>query len=262
MHPRRTRRHRTRRLRRRPHHHRADPVRRPRTPTPPRLPRPDVRPRRPRHPRPRRPDVGRPGRGLPPPPGHRQPAPRPRHHGPAHPHHELRGPPRPARRPRTPPHRRHPLGRRGPPPRLRRRDHPRVLGTEGQVLDVGRTSRLVTTGIWTALVLRDRHCAFPGCTRLPIACDAHHIIHWADGGATSLDNLILLCRKHHTLTHQTPWQVADRPKHQTTGLDPTTTHRRHRPVHLHTSPTTTTAGRLTPCQPTSSRHARPEIESS
>ena len=59
---------------------------------------------------------------------------------------------------------------------------PAVLGTESQVLDVGRTSRLVTTGIWTALVLRDQHCAFPGCTRLPIACDAHHITHWADGG--------------------------------------------------------------------------------
>ena len=66
---------------------------------------------------------------------------------------------------------------------------PAVLGTEGQVLDVGRTARLVTTGIWTALVLRDQHCAFPGCSRLPIACDAHHIIHWTDGGPTSLDNL-------------------------------------------------------------------------
>ena len=84
---------------------------------------------------------------------------------------------------------------------------PAVLGTQSQVLDVGRTQRLVTPGIWTALVLRDQHCAFPGCTRLPIACDAHHIQHWADGGPTSLDNLILICRKHHTITHQTPWQV-------------------------------------------------------
>jgi hypothetical protein len=84
---------------------------------------------------------------------------------------------------------------------------PAVLGSEGQVLDVGRSQRLVTTGTWNALVLRDRHCSFPGCTRLPIACDAHHIQHWADGGATSLDNLVLLCRKHHTLTHQTPWEV-------------------------------------------------------
>lgn len=84
---------------------------------------------------------------------------------------------------------------------------PAVLGTDGQVLDVGRAHRLVTPAIWSALVLRDRHCAFPGCTRMPLACDAHHIIHWADGGATSLDNLILLCRHHHTLTHHSPWQV-------------------------------------------------------
>ncbi|HYG94969.1 MAG TPA: DUF222 domain-containing protein [Nocardioides sp.] len=90
---------------------------------------------------------------------------------------------------------------------------PAVLGTPSQVLDVGRTNRLVTTGIWSALVLRDRHCAFPGCTRLPIACDAHHVLHWADGGPTSLDNLVLLCRKHHTVAHQTPWQVQ---------IDPTT----------------------------------------
>jgi hypothetical protein len=84
---------------------------------------------------------------------------------------------------------------------------PAVLGSDSQVLDVGRTQRLVTIGIWNALVLRDRHCAFPGCTRLPIACDAHHIVHWANGGATSLENLILLCRKHHTTVHRTPWTV-------------------------------------------------------
>ena len=65
---------------------------------------------------------------------------------------------------------------------------PAVLGPEGQVLDVGRLQRLVTATIWVALVLRDQHCAFPGCHRLPIACHAHHIVHWVDGGPTSLDN--------------------------------------------------------------------------
>ncbi len=84
---------------------------------------------------------------------------------------------------------------------------PTVLGTHGQVLDVGRAQRLVTTAIWTALVVRDRHCAFPGCARMPLACDAHHIRHWADGGVTSLDNLVMLCRHHHVLVHQTPWAV-------------------------------------------------------
>ncbi|QYJ03168.1 HNH endonuclease [Nocardioides panacisoli] len=85
---------------------------------------------------------------------------------------------------------------------------PAVLGGEGQILDVGRLQRLVTTAIWHALVLRDQHCTFPGCTRLPLACDAHHITHWADGGRTSLDNLALLCRKHHTLAHHSPWRVS------------------------------------------------------
>ncbi len=74
-------------------------------------------------------------------------------------------------------------------------------------VDVGRTQRLVTAAIWKALVLRDQHCRFPGCRRLPLACDAHHLHHWADGGVTSLDNLVLLCRAHHTLIHATPWQV-------------------------------------------------------
>jgi len=84
---------------------------------------------------------------------------------------------------------------------------PGVLGAEGQILDLGRATRLVTTALWLALVLRDQHCAFPGCKRLPIGCEAHHIVHWADGGPTSLDNLVLLCRKHHALTHHTPWAV-------------------------------------------------------
>jgi hypothetical protein len=84
---------------------------------------------------------------------------------------------------------------------------PAVLGSLGEVLDVGRTQRLVTAAIWKALVLRDQHCRFPGCRRMPLACDAHHLQHWSDGGDTSLDNLVLLCRAHHTLLHATPWQV-------------------------------------------------------
>jgi len=84
---------------------------------------------------------------------------------------------------------------------------PFVLGSRSQILDVGRASRLVTVAIWLALVLRDRHCAFPGCTRRPIACDAHHIVHWVEGGPTCLDNLVLLCRTHHTMVHSTPWEV-------------------------------------------------------
>jgi hypothetical protein len=71
---------------------------------------------------------------------------------------------------------------------------------DGTVLDVGRKTRTVPTPIRRALTARDGRCRFPGCTGR--RCDAHHITHWADGGATSLDNLMLLCRRHHTLLHE------------------------------------------------------------
>ena len=84
---------------------------------------------------------------------------------------------------------------------------PAVLGTHGEPLDVGRARRLVTVAIWTALVLRDRHCAFPGCSRPPVMCHAHHIQHWILHGKTKLENLVLLCGLHHRVIHDTPWQV-------------------------------------------------------
>ena len=84
---------------------------------------------------------------------------------------------------------------------------PAVLGTTSEVLDVGRTQRLVTTAIWKALVARDQHCRFPHCTRPPLMCHAHHIQHWADGGSTSLGNMILLCGHHHRLIHAGPWTI-------------------------------------------------------
>src|SRR3954449_8325315 len=58
---------------------------------------------------------------------------------------------------------------------------PAVLGTRGEPLDVGRAKRLVTLAIWAALVIRDRHCAFPASARPPLTCHAHHIRHWANG---------------------------------------------------------------------------------
>ena len=84
---------------------------------------------------------------------------------------------------------------------------PAVLGTHHEVLDIGRQRRLVTATIWTALILRDRHCTFPDCRRPPLMCHAHHIRHWVAGGETSLDNLALLCGHHHRVIHHTPWQI-------------------------------------------------------
>ncbi|MFQ6270407.1 HNH endonuclease signature motif containing protein [Kutzneria viridogrisea] len=58
-----------------------------------------------------------------------------------------------------------------------------------------------------ALIVRDQHCAFPGCRRRPSSCHAHHVIHWANGGDTALSNLVLLCGMHHRLIHHSGWTV-------------------------------------------------------
>ena len=73
---------------------------------------------------------------------------------------------------------------------------PVVLGSKGQPLDVGRLKRLVTQSMQAALWIRDKGCTFPGCGRPPQWCDAHHVIHWVDGGPTCLLNLALLCAHH------------------------------------------------------------------
>lgn len=68
-------------------------------------------------------------------------------------------------------------------------------------LEIGRQTRVVSPALRRAVVVRDRHCRFPECDRPPAWCDAHHIRHWADGGATDMSNLILLCRRHHRAVH-------------------------------------------------------------
>ena len=79
---------------------------------------------------------------------------------------------------------------------------PAVLGTRSEQLDLGRTVRLATPKLFLALCLRDRGCTFPGCSRPPGWCDAHHGVHWCDGGPTDLSNMALLCPRHHTIVHQ------------------------------------------------------------
>lgn len=69
-------------------------------------------------------------------------------------------------------------------------------------LELGRRTKVVPPGLRRAIAARDRGCRFPGCGRPPGWCDAHHILHWADGGETSLGNLVLLCRPHHRAIHR------------------------------------------------------------
>ena len=79
-------------------------------------------------------------------------------------------------------------------------------GADGELLDVGRRSRAVPTALRRALLDRDRsQCQFPGCTSR--RCDAHHVVHWADGGETKLANLASLCRFHHRAVHEEGFRV-------------------------------------------------------
>ncbi len=76
-----------------------------------------------------------------------------------------------------------------------------------EVLDVGRTSYRWTRAQRRALVVRDGGCRGPGCDRPPAWCDAHHIQWWSQDGPTSLDNGLLLCRRHHRLVHDDGWSL-------------------------------------------------------
>ena len=76
-----------------------------------------------------------------------------------------------------------------------------VMGPDGQPLDVGRTQRVVPAHIRRAVERRDGHCVFAGCTAPTHWCDVHHLVHWIDGGETSVANSGLVCERHHTKVH-------------------------------------------------------------
>jgi len=84
-----------------------------------------------------------------------------------------------------------------------------MADAQGNVLNIGRRSRTVPASIHRALSLRDRTCRFPGCCESRYV-DAHHIRHWADGGETSLDNLVTLCRYHHRQLHAGSFSIKAR----------------------------------------------------
>ena len=108
---------------------------------------------------------------------------------------------------------------------------PVLLGTQGRILDIGRTTRLFPPHLRKAITARDQGCTFPGCTIPAPWCEAHHITYWSKGGTTSADNGTLLCSHHHHLTHREQWTIQPRngvpwfipPPH----LDPTQTPRRN-----------------------------------
>jgi hypothetical protein len=76
-----------------------------------------------------------------------------------------------------------------------------IMGPEGQPLEMGRSHRVVPPHLRRAVEVRDKTCVFAGCGAPHHWCDVHHLLHWIDGGQTSLENSGLLCERHHTQVH-------------------------------------------------------------
>jgi hypothetical protein len=107
--------------------------------------------------------------------------------------------------------------------------HRVVTDGASTILDYGRTTRTIPAPLFNALVIRDRHCRWPGCDRLPAWCEGHHVRHWEHGGSTSLPNLVLLCSRHHHRAHQPGWHVKLLPDATLDTTGPTGTTRSSRP---------------------------------
>ena len=75
------------------------------------------------------------------------------------------------------------------------------------ILDYGTATRTIPAPLFNALVIRDRHCRFPGCDRPAHWCEGHHVRFWDNGGPTQLSNLVMLCSRHHHLLHRPGWHA-------------------------------------------------------
>ena len=81
-----------------------------------------------------------------------------------------------------------------------------AMGRDGEALNIGRRARTIPPAIRRALMLRDKGCAFPGCTHTSFL-HGHHVEHWLHGGKTSLENLVMLCTFHHHMVYEGGWTV-------------------------------------------------------
>jgi hypothetical protein len=90
-----------------------------------------------------------------------------------------------------------------------------------QPLDLGAPTAEIPPHLRKAVILRDRHCQFPGCFQPPSVCQVHHLIPRSKGGATALGNLKLLCRFHHLIVlHRWGWTLTSHPDGTTTATSP------------------------------------------
>lgn len=106
---------------------------------------------------------------------------------------------------------------------------PIVIDARGDVVALGRETRLYTRRQRLALAARDGGCRFPGCERPPSWTEAHHIIPWSEGGATDIADGILLCRHHHLLLHNNGWRF-DRIRGELALIPPRSIDPEQRPI--------------------------------
>lgn len=83
--------------------------------------------------------------------------------------------------------------------------HRVVMAGRSAVIDYGTSTRTIPALLWNALVVRDEHCRFPGCDRPSSWCEGHHVIPVIENGSTCLDNLVLVCSRHHHRLHHPGW---------------------------------------------------------
>jgi hypothetical protein len=89
----------------------------------------------------------------------------------------------------------------------------------GKTIGIDRASRNVPFWLRRQVINRDQHCAFPACSMSQFLF-CHHREHWARGGKTNLDNLDLLCFRHHELVHEGGWSYRREPDGSTIWFKP------------------------------------------
>jgi HNH endonuclease len=116
---------------------------------------------------------------------------------------------------------------------LRTRLAPGTVASVSLPLDVGAVTETIPVHLRRAVAVRDRGCRFPGCDQPVAACHPHHILPRAQGGATSLTNLTLLCTFHHLIAvHRWGWGIALNPDGTVTATSPN----RDKTLHSHGPP--------------------------
>jgi hypothetical protein len=98
-----------------------------------------------------------------------------------------------------------------------------VLDSQSMVIDVGRAKRTISGPQRKALNARDKHCVWPGCERPVTYTSGHHLKHWFHGGGGELENLALLCYRHHWNVHEGGWQIIRDQDGRVVTIPPTVT---------------------------------------